>query len=127
MIWLVGVCLMIAVGAVAGTSVAFASCSETSARNQVEVYPTAQVLPANLLRFFAHLPHPMGSKGIQQCVHLVNVSGQVVLDALLSNRFYLWSPDNTRLTLLLDPTRLKTGLAAHKAFGRALTGGPIVK
>lgn len=35
----------------------------------------------------------------------------------------LWSPDGKVLTLLLHPGRVKQGLAAHRALGRALAAG----
>ncbi|MEM8975403.1 MAG: hypothetical protein AAGD43_25350, partial [Pseudomonadota bacterium] len=41
--------------------------------------------------------------------------------AFLSNRIDLWSADRRRLTVLLDPGRVKTGLTAHDQLGRALT------
>lgn len=89
----------------------------------VEIYPTAAVLPENLLRIYVYFPHPMElGQGIE-IVRLLDASGDPVEQAFLSNREDLWSPDRRRLTLLLDPGRVKTGLDAHEELGRALVPG----
>ena len=101
----------------------FASCPVPSEGASVDIYPTAQILPSNLLRIYVYFPRPMQADDILGKIHLLNGSGQVVTGAFLPNRFDLWSSDRTRLTVLLDPARVKTGLAAHNAMGRALTEG----
>ncbi|MGR5147958.1 hypothetical protein ACQKP8_15595 [Photobacterium alginatilyticum] len=45
------------------------------------------------------------------------------MSVFLDNKFALWSTDSSRLTLLFDPGRVKTGLVAHNAMGRALIPG----
>ena len=100
--------------------VAWAACDDTS---PAEVYPTANVLPENLLRIYIYFPRPMDlGQGIE-LVRLLDASGDEVERAFLSNRDDLWSPDRRRLTLLLDPGRVKTGLDAHEELGRALIPG----
>lgn len=89
----------------------------------VEIYPTARDLPANLLRIFVYFPRLMNRGEILDHVALVDEAGTEVAGAFLENRYDLWSPDATRLTVLLDPGRVKTGLAAHDAMGRALEEG----
>jgi len=100
-----------------------AACPAPLADAQVEVYPTAEELPANLLRFFVYFPRPMERGDILDHIALVDDMGRDVDGAFLGNRYDLWSPDATRLTLLLDPGRVKTGLAAHEAMGRAFEEG----
>jgi hypothetical protein len=56
-------------------------------------------------------------------IQLLDASGDPVEQAFLSNREDLWSPDRRRLTLLLDPGRVKTRLDAHEELGRALVPG----
>ncbi len=99
------------------------ACPGTGAGGMVEIYPTAEELPANLLRFFAYFPRPMDHEAIPSNIALVDHTGLEVEGAFLNNRYDLWSPDATRLTILLDPGRVKTGLAAHNALGRALSEG----
>lgn len=89
----------------------------------VEIYPTADVLPENLLRIYVYFPRPMAlGQGIEM-VRLVDAVGDTVEGVFLGNREDLWSPDRRRLTLLLDPGRVKTGLDAHEKLGRALVRG----
>jgi len=100
-----------------------AACPAPPIDGQIEIYPTAGELPANLLRFFVYFPQPMDRSGILDHVALVDDTGSEVAGAFLENRYDLWSPDARRLTVLLDPGRVKTGLAAHDAMGRALEEG----
>lgn len=88
-----------------------------------EVYPTNTELPANLLRFYIYFSAPMGQNDILPAIDLLDENDEIVSGVFLSNRFDLWSADRTRLTLLLDPGRVKTGLAANVSLGRALEAG----
>lgn len=110
-------------GAASGAGMALAACTARTQSAGVEIFPTAHVLPSNLLRVYVYFPRPMKGAGILDNMHLLNASGQVVSGAFLKNKYDLWSPDRRRLTVLLDPARVKTGLAAHQTLGRALTEG----
>ena len=97
-----------------------AACED---RPVAEIYPTAHVLPENLLRLYVYFPQAMElGQGIE-IIRLLNTDGDEVEDAFLSNRDDLWSPDRRRLTVLLNPGRVKTGLNAHDDLGRALVPG----
>ncbi|MEM8800971.1 MAG: hypothetical protein AAGA19_16515 [Pseudomonadota bacterium] len=100
-----------------------AACLPAADAEAVDIFPTAQELPENLLRFYVYFPHPMAQQDILDHIVLIDATGQSVKGALLRNRYDLWSPDRRRLTLLLDPGRVKTGLEAHEALGRALVPG----
>lgn len=115
----------LAMSLVFSSSLALAStCQSTAGQVQVSaVYPTADILPANLLRFYLYFSKPMQREDILSSVYLADVNGNKLEGVFLDNKFDLWSPDNTRLTLLFDPGRVKTGLVAHNAMGRALTPG----
>ena len=76
-----------------------------------------------MLRFYIYFSAPMGLDDILPAIDLLDADGQVVEGVFLPNRYDLWSADRTRLTLLFDPGRVKTGLAANHAFGRALVAG----
>lgn len=97
-----------------------AACSTPESEGRIDIYPTAEDLPENLLRFYVYFPRSMGQQDILLHIEIRDEAGNPVDGALLSNRYDLWSPDRRRLTLLLDPGRVKTGLAAHEAMGRAL-------
>lgn len=100
-----------------------AACSTPESEGRIDIYPTAEVLPENLLRFYVYFPRSMGQQDILPHIAILDEAGNPVDGALLSNRYDLWSPNRRRLTLLLDPGRVKTGLAAHEAMGLALQPG----
>ncbi|MBW8183790.1 hypothetical protein [Shewanella nanhaiensis] len=106
-------------------SIAQAStCEIESEQLQISaVYPTAETLPENLLRFYVYFSRPMLREDILKSIYLANEKGEKLEGVFLENRFNLWSPDSTRLTLLFDPGRVKTGLVAYNEMGHALTPG----
>lgn len=97
-----------------------AACTTDSA--PVDIYPTATELPENLLRMYVYFPKPMAADGLAH-VRLLDAQDVPVNGVFLASREDLWSPDRRRLTLLLDPGRVKTGLVAHDTMGRALVPG----
>ena len=104
----------------AAGSIAQAACPPAEG---VDIYPTAKVLPENLLRVYVYYPRPMSAGEGLQHVRLLKGDGVALADVFLTNRADLWSPDRRRLTLLLDPGRVKTGLIANENLGRALVDG----
>lgn len=100
-----------------------AECPPPISTSEIEVFPSAQSLPENLLRFYLYFPRSMSREIASSDILLVNPEGLEVTQAFLPMRFELWSPDRRRLTLILDPGRVKTGLRSHNALGRALTAG----
>ncbi|MEO0754423.1 MAG: hypothetical protein AAFY85_06450, partial [Pseudomonadota bacterium] len=74
-----------------------------------DIYPTSDVLPANLLRFYVYFSEPMQRSAALEHVTLRSVStGKAVTGAFFQSRYDLWSTDGRRLTLLLDPGRVKS-------------------
>ena len=114
--------LSLSLTAIWAASAAWAMCGDPE---PAEIYPTATELPENLLRIYIYFPRPMATTEGMQHVRLVDAAGDLVDQAFLSNREDLWSPDRRRLTLLLDPGRVKTGLDAHEELGRALVPGQV--
>ncbi len=112
--------LILALAPLWAAGAALAVCPPAS---EAEVYPTARVLPANLLRMYVYFPRPMSMEAGVRDVAVLDASGTPVPGVFLETRQDLWSPDRRRLTLLLDPGRVKTGLLAHEALGRALVVG----
>lgn len=53
-------------------------------------------------------------------IKLTDDGGNNIEGVLLENRYDLWSRDGRRLTLLLNPGRVKTGIEANEQFGSAL-------
>lgn len=99
-------------------------CSDFNQQEQVSaVYPTADTLPENLLRFYIYFNQPMKTEDTLSHVYLTDENGKRLEGVFLANKVNLWSPDRKRLTLLFDPGRVKTGLVAHNTLGRALQAG----
>ena len=78
-----------------------------------QVYPTAAVLPENLLRLYVELSAPMSRGEAYDHVRLLDAAGDEVDGAFLEIREELWDPGMRRLTLLFDPGRIKRGLRPH--------------
>ncbi|MEM9404371.1 MAG: hypothetical protein AAGA44_18020 [Pseudomonadota bacterium] len=100
-----------------------AACPTPTESTGVELFPTADVLPENLLRVYVYFPRSLGPDIEATDVKLLDDGGREVEHVFLPTRFGLWSPDRSRLTILLDPGRVKSGLVAHDARGRALVAG----
>ena len=89
----------------------------------VAVYPTSDVLPENLLKFYIVFSAPMSRGEVYNRVHLINDSGQPVDRPFLELGEELWNTDMTRITLLLDPGRIKRGLHPREEEGPILEEG----
>jgi hypothetical protein len=88
-----------------------------------QVFPSADVVPANLLRIYVHFSHSMTRRDIARHVRLLDQKGQPVQAAFLEMEDGLWDPAGQRLTLFLHPGRIKRGLALHENMGAPLRPG----
>ncbi|MCJ8314059.1 MAG: hypothetical protein HRU38_16260 [Saccharospirillaceae bacterium] len=89
----------------------------------VSVFPSSNTLPSNTLRFYIHFSEPMQQKVSASYIRLENSKGVVDTQAFMNFSTELWSPDAKRLTLLLDPGRIKRGVNSNEALGPALVLG----
>jgi hypothetical protein len=87
------------------------------------VYPSADVLPENLLKFYIHFSAPMNRGDIYKHIHLLDESGQQVYLPFLELGEELWNPAMTRVTVFIDPGRIKRGVRELMEHGPALTVG----
>ena len=87
------------------------------------VYPSADVLPENLLKFYLHFSAPMSRGHIYDYVHLRDEAGKEVEIPFLEIDEELWNPAMTRLTLFIDPGRIKRGVQPLEEVGPALQEG----
>jgi len=87
------------------------------------VYPSAGVLPENLLKFYLHFSAPMSRGNIYEHIRLLDDAGKPVELPFLEIDEELWSPDRTRLTLFIDPGRIKRGVKPLEEIGPALVEG----
>ena len=89
----------------------------------IRISPEAKVLPANTLRFYIHFLRPGEAHFNRDQLCLLNEEEQVVRDPFLVLSQELWSPDGRRLTVLMEPGRIKRGLGADPAHEPALVVG----
>jgi hypothetical protein len=87
------------------------------------VYPSADELPENLLKFYLHFSAPMSRGRVYQHIHLLDAAGHDVELPFLELDQELWDPAMTRLTLLLDPGRIKRGVRPLEEVGSSLQPG----
>lgn len=87
------------------------------------VYPSADVLPENLLKFYVHFTGPMSRGDIYDHIRLRDESGKDVELPFLEIDEELWDATMTRLTLIIDPGRIKRGVRPLEEIGPALEAG----
>ncbi|MDQ1681178.1 MAG: hypothetical protein QOI42_2037 [Frankiaceae bacterium] len=93
----------------------------------VEIWPTLDELPRNVLRLYVELSKPMSEGFAQANVSVVDVDrGTTLDDALLPIEPELWDRDRRRLTVLFDPGRIKRGLEPHAQAGYPLRAGMVI-
>jgi len=90
------------------------------------IRPSTAELPLNALRVYVAFSAPM-SEGASAHVRLLDAAGAQLEDAFVPMEPELWSPDRSRLTLLLDPGRIKRGLVPHEEAGYPLEAGGAVR
>jgi hypothetical protein len=84
------------------------------------VFPSGETVPANQLRMYIHFSAPMGRRGGQGHVRLLDERGQEVVDPFLPLEAELWNADRTRYTLFFDPGRQKRGIRPNREMGSSL-------
>ena len=87
------------------------------------VYPTAEILPQNLLKFYIHFTAPMSQGSAYQYIELATAEGEALEHPFLEIAEELWDRSGQRLTLLLDPGRVKRGLVPREQDGPILAAG----
>ena len=88
------------------------------------VHPSGPSVPENLLRIEVRFATPLAAAPQPGAVRLLDERGAVIADALLD--LPLLDGEGKRLTLLLHPGRIKTGVGPHLALGLALQAGRTV-
>jgi hypothetical protein len=76
----------------------------------ISISPEAKVLPANTLRFYIYFSRPGEAHFDRDQLLLINQEGQIVPDPFLVLSQELWSYDGSRLTVLMEPGRIKRGM-----------------
>ena len=96
---------------------------ESSAPQVIAIHPSGTFIPENTLRFYIHFSTPMKPHVSNKFIKLVDGDGVTDTAAFMSFKQELWSEDRKRLTLLMDPGRIKRGVPQNLTLGPALLEG----
>ncbi|MDQ1552307.1 MAG: hypothetical protein QOD50_1729 [Actinomycetota bacterium] len=88
--------------------------------------PRSPAVPANLLRFAVTFSTEMEEGSAAGHIQLLDETGVVMSGALLEMPPELWDREHRRLTVLLEPGRIKRGLQPHEQAGPPLREGGTV-
>jgi hypothetical protein len=100
--------------------------AEQNARQLTEVthvFPSNDLLPGNLLRFYVCFSNSMQRGRVLEEISLLDSEGQPVADALYRPPVELWDRTMRHLTVLLDPGRLKRWVGPNVELGPPLKVG----
>jgi hypothetical protein len=96
---------------------------ETVPRTRVErVYPSGDVLPSNQLRLYIYFSAPMSRGEAGARIHVLDERGKILEGVFLPGE-ELWDPNDQRLTMTLDPGRIKRGLTSNLKMGPPIADG----
>jgi hypothetical protein len=85
------------------------------------VYPSSPMLPANQLKMYVVFSAPMQGGDFWSSIHLIDEAGKPAYLPFVGQE--LWNRDNTRLTLIFDPGRIKRGVKPNVDLGPVLMEG----
>lgn len=110
-------------GAVSQSSFVIAPDDGLPMPQVVAIYPSGPTLPENTLRFYIQFSTPMMPHRADEFIKLLDANGKADTAAFMSFTQELWNEDRTQLTLLMDPGRIKRGVAQNLTLGPALLEG----
>ncbi|MCE9526527.1 MAG: Ig-like domain-containing protein [Planctomycetales bacterium] len=103
--------------------IVIAAPKRTEATVVTQIYPSSNKLPENQLRFYLHFSQPMSKGEAYTHLKLRRKDGQAVELPFLELGEELWDASGKRLTLLIDPGRIKRGLKPREDVGPVLEAG----
>ncbi|MFD1556649.1 hypothetical protein ACFSHT_13605 [Paraburkholderia silviterrae] len=89
----------------------------------IGVFPSADVLPENLLRFYICFSRSMQRGRAEEQIRLLGPDGRPTPDVLYRPPLELWDRSMRCLTVLLDPGRLKRWVGPNRELGPPLKAG----
>ncbi len=95
--------------------------TEVEAPNLIGIYPSSDQIPENILKFYLYFDQPMAEGQAYSKVQLFKKDGSLVIKPFLELEPELWNADQTRLTLWLDPGRVKRDLIPNQKMGPPLS------
>lgn len=85
----------------------------------IKIYPTADVLPANHLRFYIYFDRPMrGGKELFKHLAILDEKGKEIEEPWLIDE--IWDEENNCLILFIHPGRIKWGVELRELLGPVL-------
>lgn len=95
----------------------------SAATEVTAIFPSAAVIPENQLRFYIHFSAPMARGVAYEHVRLLDSRGQSAELPFLELGEELWDAQQQRLTLLVDPGRIKRQVKPRQDLGPVLRVG----
>jgi len=98
--------------------------NNTIAPELVAIYPSTNTVPENLLKMYFQFSKPMQEVG--SALDFITITNNATgddVDVFLELPTELWNKEHTRLTLWLDPGRIKTDLIPNKEKGLPILKG----
>lgn len=89
----------------------------------LNIYPTADTVPENMLKIYIQFSLPMQPGDALRHISLIKDDRDTLKNVFLDLQNELWSNDQTMLTLWLDPGRIKRGLQPNELLGPPLGKG----
>jgi len=89
----------------------------------LHVYPSTDVLPSNTLKLYIYFSAAMSRGEAWQRIHLLDEKGKPLKFEFVEIQQELWDPQNTRLTVLFDPGRIKRGVLPEMQLGPPIVEG----
>lgn len=91
------------------------------------VYPPGDKLPENQLKFYVYFSGSMGRGDAYKHVRLLDAEGNTIVEPFLEIGEEFWDQSQQRLTLLIDPGRIKQGVAPREIIGPVFEMGKKYK
>ncbi|MBW4706349.1 Ig-like domain-containing protein [Roseobacter sp. YSTF-M11] len=99
------------------------SASRTGLTKVAAILPEQVTLPANTLRMYVTFDQPMARGNVMRHISLFDGDGRQIENAFLNLGIELWNAEQTQLTLLFDPGRLKLGVRPNTTHGAPFDEG----
>jgi hypothetical protein len=91
----------------------------------LEIYPSTDSLPENVLKLYLKFSAPMREGEALTHIAMVNKKGDTLEDTFLDLQPELWNPERNVLTIWFDPGRIKRDLIPNLKLGSPLKNGEI--
>ncbi|WP_457126068.1 hypothetical protein [Mucilaginibacter sp. HD30] len=84
------------------------------------IYPQADTVPENLLKFYIEFSEPMQTGSALEHIFLLDKNRDTLQRIFLDLKPELWDPADKVLTVWIDPGRIKRDLVLNKELGKPL-------